>query len=52
VVGGTEHEKPCDYLDRADHDVAMGRKIVAWLLAVDRENREYIATEQRETRAG
>jgi len=31
--------------------LAVARKIVAWLLAVDRENREFIPAEQRETEA-
>jgi len=31
--------------------LAVARKIVAWLLAVDRENRDFIPAEQRETRA-
>jgi hypothetical protein len=31
--------------------LAVARKIVAWLLAVDRENREFIPAEQREIRA-
>ena len=31
--------------------LAVARKMVAWLLAVDRENREFIPAEQRETRA-
>jgi len=31
--------------------LAVARKIVAWLLAVDRENREFIPAEQREMRA-
>ena len=31
--------------------LAVARKMVAWLLAVDRQNREFIPAEQRETRA-
>jgi hypothetical protein len=31
--------------------LAVARKMVAWLLAVDRENREFIPAEQRLTRA-
>jgi len=31
--------------------LAVARRIVAWLLAVDRENREFIPAEQRETEA-
>jgi transposase len=45
------HHKAMERGNRNRATLAVARKIVAWLLAVDRENREFIPAEQRETRA-
>jgi hypothetical protein len=45
------HQKSLEKGNRNRATLAVARKIVAWLLAVDRENREFIPAEQRETQA-
>jgi hypothetical protein len=45
------HQKAMEKGNRNRATLAVARKMVAWLLAVDRENREFIPAEQRETRA-
>jgi len=45
------HQKAMEKGNRNRATLAVARKIVAWLLAVDRENREFIPAEQRETQA-
>ena len=45
------HQKAMEKGNRNRATLAVARKIVAWLLAVDRESREFIPAEQRETRA-
>src|SRR3984957_14940901 len=43
------HQKAMEKGNRNRATLAVARKMVAWLLAVDRENREFIPAEQRET---
>ena len=45
------HQKAIEKGNRNRATLAVARKMVAWLLAVDRENREFIPAEQREIRA-
>jgi transposase len=45
------HQKAMGKGNRNRATLAVARKMVAWLLAVDRERREFIPAEQRETRA-
>ncbi len=45
------HQKAIVKGNRNRATLAVARKMVAWLLAVDRENREFIPAEQREIRA-
>ena len=45
------HQKAMERGNRNRATLAVARRMVAWLLAVDRENREFIPAEQRETRA-
>ena len=45
------HQKAMEKGNRNRATLAVARKMVAWLLAVDREQREFIPAEQRETRA-
>src|ERR1700723_1539444 len=45
------HQKAMEKGNRNRATLAVARKMVAWLLAVDRENREFIPAEQREIRA-
>src|SRR5277367_1349148 len=44
------HQKALEKGNRNRATLAVARKMVAWLLAVDRQNREFIAAEQRSTR--
>jgi transposase len=45
------HQKAMEKGNRNRATLAVARKMVAWRLAVDRENREFIPAEQREARA-
>ena len=45
------HQKAMEKGNGNRATLAVARRIVAWLLAVDRENCEFIPAEQRETRA-
>ena len=45
------HQKAIEKGNRNRATLAVARKMVVWLLAVDRQNREFIAAEQRSTRA-
>ena len=45
------HQKAIEKGNKNRATLAVARKMVAWLLAVDRENREFIPAEQRESRA-
>src|SRR5580700_9275331 len=45
------HQKAMEKGNKNRATLAVARKMVAWLLAVDRENREFIPAEQREIRA-
>jgi transposase len=45
------HQKAIEKGNRNRATLAVARKMVVWLLAVDRENREFIPAEQRSTRA-
>jgi transposase len=45
------HQKAMEKGNRNRATLAVARKMVAWLLAVDRENREFIPAEHREIRA-
>jgi transposase len=45
------HQKAMEKGNRNRATLAVARKMVAWLLAVDRESREFIPAEQREIRA-
>ena len=45
------HQKALEKGNRNEATLAVARKMVAWLLAVDRERREFIPAEQREIRA-
>jgi transposase len=45
------HQKALEKGNRNRATLAVARKMVAWLLAVDRENREFIPAEQGEIRA-
>ena len=45
------HHKAMEKGNRNRATLAVARRMVAWLLAVDRENREFIPAEQREIRA-
>ena len=45
------HQKAMERGNRNRATLAVARKMVAWLLAVDRENREFIPAQQRETQA-
>jgi transposase len=45
------HQKAIEKGNRNRATLVVARKMVVWLLAVDRENREFIAAEQRSTRA-
>jgi len=45
------HQKALEKGNRNRATLAVARKMVAWLLAVDRESREFIPAEQREIRA-
>jgi transposase len=45
------HQRAIEKGNRNRATLAVARKMVAWLLAVDRENREFIPAEQRLTRA-
>ena len=45
------HQKALEKGNRNRATLAVARKMVAWLLAVDRENREFIPAEQRVIRA-
>jgi transposase len=45
------HQKAIEKGNRNRATLAVARKMVVWLLAVDRQDREFIAAEQRSTRA-
>ena len=45
------HHKAMEKGNRNRATLAVARKMVAWLLAVDRENREFIPAQQREAQA-
>jgi transposase len=45
------HQKALEKGNRNRATLAVARKMVAWLMAVDRENHEFVPAEQRETRA-